>query len=276
MGAWLNAAGQALVRAGVESPHLSIHLFLEEVTGLSRSSVIAHPERTLEPNESERLEELLARRLDHEPTAYILGWKDFRNLRLKVSSAVLIPRPETEELVDLAKDLMPHALDILDVATGSGCIALSLLETHRQGRIRACDLSEAALEVARQNDQERRIGWFRSDWFECVRTGSLDLIVSNPPYVTDAEMSLLDPQVARYEPQQALRGGADGCDAYRKILPQAASCLRPGGRLIVEASPAVAHPLRQIFEEHGFVRIEVHRDLAGRERFATGLKPGRE
>ena len=273
VGEWLEDAIALLERGEVESARLSAYLILEEITGHPRSRLIAFPETCLNSAEMEKANELLFRRTRHEPMAYILGSKEFRNLTLKVAPAVLIPRPESEGLVDRAAEIAPGAERILDAGTGSGCLALSLAEAFPRARVFGCDRSRAALEVARENDAMRKVDWFESEWLSPIAREGLDLVVSNPPYLTDAEVDTLAPQVARYEPVEALRGGPDGCDAYRILIPQAGACLRPGGRILLEISPTVVREVGKLLERTGFKEVLFHHDLAGRERYAAASLP---
>lgn len=270
--AWLEGASRELEKAGVESAYLSAQLILVEVTGETRSSILAHPERSLDQSRGSRAAGLLHRRLLHEPIAYLLGWKEFRNLRIKVRSGVLIPRPETEELIDLAVELAPWANRILDAGTGSGCIPLSLAEFFPQAVLFGCDLSPYALSCARENDIEKRVNWFRSVWLGPVASASMDLVVSNPPYLTVSEMSTLEPQVAQYEPLLALNGGFDGCDCYRVLIPQTRRVLKKGGVFLMECSPSTASGVTSIAQAEDFGEIRIHLDMAGRGRFVSGIR----
>ncbi len=269
---WLWEARRELEKAAIESPYLSAQLILEHVTGLSRSAILAHPEHCLEESQKDLAASLLVRRLQHEPMAYLLGWKEFRNLRLKIPPGVLIPRPETEELIDLAARLAPEAKRILDAGTGSGCIPLSLAEVFPQALLLGCDLSLTTLQCAKGNDLRGRVSWFQSSWLECVESKSLDMVISNPPYLTLAEIASLDPQVKLHEPLLALDGGVDGCDCYHLLTPQAARVLRIGGVLLLESSPATALKVMAICRDNGFAEVHLHLDLAGRERFVSGIR----
>lgn len=269
---WLVSARSDLERGGIESPYLSAQLILEQVTGQSRSTILAHPERELETSQFLMATSLLERRLRHEPMAYLLGHKEFRHLTLKVSPDVLIPRPETEELVDLAVRLAPGAKSVLDAGTGSGCIPLALVEFFPETLIMGCDISFTALSLARENDPSHRVNWFQSFWLEAVAPGSLDLLLSNPPYLTTEEMASLEPQVQGYEPHLALDGGTDGCDCYRLLVPQAAHVLKMGGVVLFEASPATVGEVSSLFVRHGFGEIQTHQDLAGRQRFVSAVR----
>lgn len=269
---WLSKARGKLEEGGIESPHLSAQLILEHVTGESRSAILAHPERGVEESQRELAARLLKRRLLHEPMAYLLGWKEFRNLRIKVIPGVLIPRPETEELVDLAARLAPGAMRILDAGTGSGCIPLSLAEFFPQAALFGCDLSSYALACAKENDIQRRVAWFQTSWLETVAPESIDMVVSNPPYLTSGEMATLEPQVGQYEPHLALAGGVDGCDCYRALIPQATRVLKQGGVLLMECSPATVAGVTSIAQEEGFRGVQTYRDFTGRDRFIGGIR----
>ncbi len=271
LGNWLKNAVARLREAGVESPELSASLILSEVTGYSKSRIIAFADEPLQPDFVCRADRFLERRLRHEPMAYLLGRKEFRNLTLRVSPAVLIPRPETEELIDLIWERYPHANRILDAGVGSGCIPLSLAEVFVRARILGVDFSLEALQIARSNDPAGRVGWVQSDWLTCFGDSQFDLITSNPPYLDRHEMRTLEPQVRNYEPTSALDGGEDGCEAYRSLIPQIARCLGPRGKTALEISPTVESGVTRILGDGGFSKVETHRDLSGRIRFATAV-----
>jgi release factor glutamine methyltransferase len=272
IGGWLEKAEVRLYAEEVESPRLSAHLILEFAAARPRALLPAHFEETLASSDCDRANELLDRRLEHEPMAYLLGKKEFRNLTLTVSPGVLIPRPETESLVDLALRFKPDARSILDAGTGSGCLALSLVEEYPRSRIVGCDYSPHALELARENDKTGKVGWVQSRWLEPFKEERFDLIVSNPPYLTTEEMESLDRQVKDYEPTQALHGGEDGCDSYRILIPQAWEALEVGGVLILETSPSVKEGVAGLLRGNRFEEVEILNDLAGRERYARAAK----
>lgn len=272
-GEWLTSAARRLRDRGVESPDLSARLILAEVSGASPARLLAFPEDPLSPEAVRIADALLERRERHEPMAYLLGRKEFRNLTLRVTPAVLIPRPETEELIDLAKSLSPNAKTLLDAGAGSGCIALSLAEVFPSARVYGTDRSSEALAVARSNDPDRRVRWMQMDWLTALGADQFDLIASNPPYLTEEEMQTLEPQVRDYEPIGALSGGRGGCEEYRRLIPQIAECLAPGGWTVLEIGPSVAEGVGRLLAESGFIDIAVHPDLAGRKRFAVGAAP---
>jgi len=211
------------------------------------------------------------RRANRQPVSQIIGCRDFFGREFLVTPAVLDPRPETELPVQLA--LERGGGRILDLGTGSGAILISCLAEmpHAQGV--GVDISESALAVARRNairhDVAARARFAVSDWYDSV-TARFDLILSNPPYISAAELDGLSPEVRKWEPGIALTPGGDGLDAYRKIVPGAQKCLAPGGWLIVETGAAQARTVAALFSESGFCRIAVSRDLDGRDRAVSG------
>ena len=219
-------------------------LLLLYVLHLDRVAFLAHPARTLTPREFSRYKIAIARRLLCVPIQYITGEQEFFGLRLKVTPATLIPRPETEHLVEAVLDRVPHdrPLRILDVGTGTGAIALALATHLPHAEMTAIDLSADALEIAYENAAthglEGRIRFFRSDLLAELaaeeRTGGFDAIVSNPPYIPEGERAELHPQVRDHEPEQALFAGPSGLDIYRRLIPQANAALKPGGLLALE------------------------------------------
>lgn len=285
----LSTAGDYLTARGSESGRLDAELLLSHALNLERIDLYLQYDRPLTSEEVDRFREHVRRRARHEPVAYILGTAHFRHLRLRVSPAVLIPRPETEELVEHVLDWLavhpPELWDcgggqasrVCDVGTGSGAIALSLA-TERGVSVLALDSSSAALEVASANAQAAGVTHLVS--FDCrdllsdVPAESLMAIVSNPPYVSDEEWGGLARDVRDFEPQEALRGGPDGLDVYRRLLPDAARVLRPGGGLFLEIGFAQAERVMNMARRTGFCHIRVYRDLSGKERIVCMAKPG--
>ncbi|HWV92149.1 MAG TPA: peptide chain release factor N(5)-glutamine methyltransferase, partial [Burkholderiales bacterium] len=237
---------QVLRASGIDAREA--RLLLAAATGRSEASVLAHPEKSLLEQEKNQFAEMTARRAAGEPIAYILGHKEFYGLELTVNSAVLIPRPETELLVDLALDRNPAS--VLDVGTGSGAIALAIKRHRPDARVVATDASAAALEVARRNaarfnlEVELRHG----RWFEPVAGERFEAIISNPPYVVVG-----DPHLAAlpYEPRLALLGGADGLDGFRVLAREAPAHLLPGGWLLVEHGEGQHEAVRGLLEAAG-------------------------
>jgi len=267
----LAAATRAIALAGVsESPRLDAVLLLWQATETPRASFVAFPERTVPRVERLEFAQFVARRVDGEPVAYIVGSREFFSLPLLVSRDVLIPRPETELLVEaaLARCSQLAAPAVLDVGTGSGAIALAIKHSRRDVRMTALDVSSEALEQARVNEGlvmgtlGPTITWIESRWFEALLAGSFDLIVSNPPYVRTAE--IVGP--LEFEPRAALDGGADGLDAYRVLFAEAQSRLSAGGALLVEHGAEQRPELVALAEAHGWRVAAAHDDLAGRPR----------
>jgi release factor glutamine methyltransferase len=271
----LDAAVDALVAAGVEDPRLDAELLLGEATGRERAALVTDPTAKVSPAAGRRFGEMVRRRLRREPVAYILGRKGFRRLELAVDPRVLIPRPETELLVELALELRPAR--VLDVGTGSGAIALAVADELPDAEVIATDTSPAALEVARANAE--RLGLAERVRFV---DGTLpddsigfDLVLANLPYVAERDCSSLQPEVTRYEPREALLAGPDGLDAYRALIPGCAPLLsryaeQRRGALAVEVGEGQAPAVAELMRAAGFGEVETRRDLAGIERVAIG------
>ncbi len=269
------SAGALLARAAArlapvsENARLEAELLLGAVTGASRAAVMAHPERALRADELECFEVRVARRRRGEPLAYVLGRREFYSLNLAVDPNVLVPRPETERLVEFALARAPAAgAAVLDLGTGSGAIALALKRERPDLAVAGVDCSAAALKVARANAAalELDVEWIRSDWFTALAGRRFELIVSNPPYVASG-----DPHFAgdlRHEPRLALDGGRDGLDAYRAILGDADPFLAAGGMLLFEHGWDQFDRLRTLAAAHGFRLEAAADDLAGLPRVA--------
>ncbi|HEU4707276.1 MAG TPA: peptide chain release factor N(5)-glutamine methyltransferase [Solirubrobacterales bacterium] len=281
----LGAAGDALAAAGVEDPRLDAELLLAEAIGWDRARLVAQPEAEVLSAPGRRFGELVRRRLRREPVAYILGRKGFRHLELAVDRRVLIPRPETELLVELALELRPQR--VLDVGTGSGAIALAVADELPGCEVTATDTSPGALEVARANAE--RVGLAdRVELFEGTvpKEGEFDLVLANLPYVAERDWASLQPEVTRWEPREALLAGPDGLDAYRALLPLLGgrNCRRSAeatttalgvtGALALEVGEGQAAAVAGMFRAAGFSRIETRRDLAGIERVVLGRAGG--
>ena len=266
----LAAATRAIEAAGVsDTPRLDATLLLWHVTERPQASFIAFPERVIPREQRLELADLVGRRACGEPVAYIVGNREFFSLPLLVSPAVLIPRPETELLVEaaLARCALRPAPAVLDVGTGSGAIALAIKHGCPDARMTAVDVSEAALAQARVNEslvlgKLDPVRWVLSRWFEALAGERFDVIVSNPPYVRAAEIvgSL------EFEPRLALDGGADGLDAYRVLFAEAAKHLEAGGALLVEHGAEQRAELATLAAADGWRVAAVHDDLAGRPR----------
>ncbi|HEY5941452.1 MAG TPA: peptide chain release factor N(5)-glutamine methyltransferase [Solirubrobacterales bacterium] len=274
----MDAATDALRAAGVEDPRLDAELLLAEAMGWSRAALVADPAAEVPPAAARRFGEAVRRRLRREPVAYILGRKGFRDLELTVDRRVLIPRPETELLVELALEVEPAR--VLDVGTGSGAIALAVAGELPGCEVTATDTSSGALEVARANAE--RLGLAdRVRFVEGTLPAgeSFDLILANLPYVAERDWPTLQPEVTQWEPREALLAGADGLDAYRALIPRSAGLLhriaaqRTGG-LFVEVGEGQANAVASLMRDAGFVEVETRRDLAGIERVVVGRAGG--
>jgi len=267
----LTGAVARLGRVGVPTPVRDARRMMAFALGTSRARVTLMLPEPLPEAARSTFREAVERRVKRQPVSQITGVRDFFGREFLVTPAVLDPRPETELPVQLA--LERGGRQILDLGTGSGAILISCLAEmpHAQGM--GVDVSESALAVARHNARRHgvapRARFAVSDWYGSV-VGTFDLILSNPPYVSAAEMDSLPPDVREWEPEIALTPGGDGLGAYRGIVPGAVKCLAPDGWLIVETGTAQAEAVAALFSEAGFRRITVSRDLDGRDRAVSG------
>lgn len=270
----LGAAIDGLVAVGVDEPRLDAELLLGEAMGCERPVLIADGGAEVPAPAARRFGELVRRRLRREPVAYILGRKGFRGIELSVDPRVLIPRPETELLVELALEVQPDR--VLDVGTGSGAIALAVAAELPECEVTATDTSAGALEVAGRNAE--RLGFADRVRFlagTLPERESFDLILANLPYVAERDWPALQPEVTRWEPREALLAGPDGLDAYRSLVPKSAGPLRRmaskrSGGLAVEVGLGQAPAVASLMAEAGFGEVETRRDLAGIERVVFG------
>ena len=258
----LGAAVTALTAAGCESPRLDAEVLMADALGVDRSLLLAHPEMDIPAGAARLIGERIRRRVGREPVAYILGSKGFRHIELLVDSRALIPRPETELLVEIALEL-PEGASVHDVGTGSGAVALALLHERPDLRVSASDLSPGAVEVARAN--AARLGLsLEVEVLGGMPHGHFDLVLANLPYVADHEIASLAPEIRLHEPREALQGGAEGLDPIRQLVDQAAA----GTRMALEHAPHQAAAVRGLLHA-----AETRRDLAGCERVTTGSAP---
>ena len=256
-------SGQWLA-ANADLGRIDAELLLGHVLDMGRATVIAYPETVLTNGQEERLNRLANRRREREPLAYILGRKEFYGLNFRVGQDVLVPRPETELAVELALRLARSGGRVVDLGTGSGCIAIAL-KVHRPDlRVAATDACLAALKVASTNASANAadIAFVLGDWLTCLR-GPIDCIVANPPYVAADDPALAELQS---EPASALVAGSDGLGAVRRIIEQAPCRMAPSACLILEHGYCQAPAVRDCLTLAGFRKIETHRDLAGRDR----------
>jgi len=254
-------------------PPLEARMLLERMLGKTRAWLIAHADEAAGAEAEQAFAALAERRRQGEPIAYILGKREFYGLDFQVTRAVLIPRPETELLVELALGRIPGnaAVRVLDLGTGSGAIAVALANERPRARLTAVDVDYAALAVARANAGRHGVNvrFFCGDWFGALSGETFDLIVSNPPYVAAADPHLMTGDV-RFEPRRALVGGADGLDCIRAIVASAVAHLRPGAWLLFEHGYDQAEACRTLLEAHGYAKVQSWPDLAGIPRVSGG------
>lgn len=278
-------ATERLTRAGVPSPGPEAEHLLAEVLGVSRPALWLDAQRELTASEAARLAAWMQQRERRVPLQHLTGRAPFLDWMLRVSPAVLVPRPETEELVLRASDLlrqreaaMPEKSQrVLDFATGSGCLAVALAVRHPRARVSALDISPAALRIAQQNAGEfapdGRIEFHLGDGFAALGHGPgatpdrFDLIVTNPPYIPSAEIEGLEPEVREHDPRLALDGGADGLDFYRRLAREAPDWLVPGGWLLAEFGAGQGAAIGGLFTTDDWDPANCEVDLSGRERF---------
>jgi release factor glutamine methyltransferase len=273
-----------LADARIESAALDAELLLCHALAIARSELYVGLEKLLTERHGQTYDDLLERRAGREPMAYITGLKEFWSLDFMVTPAVLIPRPETELLVELALDwaggvIGPRSTKILELGTGSGAIAVSLAKHLPESEVWAVDISSSALGVAEANAErhgvQARVRFRRGDLFDALDVPAMkfDMILSNPPYVRTAELAELAPEIRDWEPPTALDGGADGLNYYRRIIGTAQGYLNDGGRIVLEIGADLAEEVAQLFASAGgYGSAKVYRDYAGRDRALAAVK----
>jgi release factor glutamine methyltransferase len=268
----LEAATDALAAAGVGTPRLDAELLLVEATGWDRARLAAEPEAGVDPAAARSFGDMLRRRIRREPVAYILGRKGFRGLELAVDRRALIPRPETELLVEIAVELDPRRA--LDVGTGSGAVALALADELPECEVTATDTSTEALKLAAENAERLGInGRLRLEHGTVPEGGRFDLVLANLPYVREDEWEGLAPEITRYEPRDALVAGSEGVEAIASTAPAAVAALEPAGSLALEVGVGQAGAVAELLLDLGFREVEGRQDLAGRPRAVLGTGP---
>lgn len=271
--------GRLLAAARARLPdcdaRIDAELLLAHVLECTRTRLFAHSEDPVDPPAVERFRQLLARRQRGEPMAYLLGQQEFWSLPIMLDGTTLVPRPETELLVELALERVSvPAAEVLDLGTGSGAIALALASERPGWRVLGVDRDPAAVRLAHANAERLGLGnaaFAAADWFSGLEHERFDLVVSNPPYVAEDDPCLAAPGVCR-EPRQALVSGADGLDALRQVIALAPAHLVPGGWLLCEHGARQGAAVRVLFAMAGFAAIATHRDLAGHERVTLGCR----
>jgi release factor glutamine methyltransferase len=292
----LNAAIEGLTTARVPSPRMNAELLIMFTLDCDRAYLYAHPERELTADETQRYDEARARRAAGIPAQYITGHQEFWGLDLIVSPAVLIPRPETEHVVETVLGLVsgdnlgqsqdqnqeprtgmsaPHGLRIVDVGTGSGAIALALAKELPSAAILATDISAEALEVARANaarhELTSRIEFHQADLLSGLPQGEFDFVVSNPPYVGESEEDSVQLEVRKFEPRNAVFAGPTGLEVIERLIPPAQRALKPGAWLVFEISGTIADGVRRLLS--GWEEVAITNDLQGIARVAAARRP---
>lgn len=271
----LTSGIRTLADAGIDNPARDARALMAHALNVSRDRITLVLHDNIDAAARRRFDQAVTERATHRPVSKIVGLRAFFGRDFRVTDDVLDPRPETEELI--AQALEQEFSTVLDMGTGSGAIAVTLLAERASARAVATDISRAALDVARENAQDQRvegrITWAHSDWWDGV-SGTFDLIVSNPPYIAAQEMAALSPEVQNHDPRIALTDDADGLSCYRVIVAGAWPHLTVGGRLLVEIGPTQGPDVQQMFEAAGFAEIGIRQDLDGRDRVVFGQKRG--
>lgn len=270
---------------GIDRVRLEAELLLAHVLSVRKEDLILHPDRGLTGPQEEKFLQLVERRCRKEPLAYITGHREFWSLDFKVNPEVLIPRPETEGIIERLTALVSdrsggQEIHVLDVGTGSGILAVAAAVELPQAQVTAVDISLAALEVARANAHRHRVAEridflqmdLMSDW-HLPENSRYDFILSNPPYIPSMEVECLMPDIRDYEPRAALDGGPDGLACYRRIIPNAFRYLKPGGHLILEVGESQAGEVRQYLQAQGGIdAMATLQDLSGKERVVSARR----
>ena len=265
----LTAATDALTAAGVDTPRLDAEVLLAEAMDRDRTGLAAEPEASVDGAAARRFGEMVRRRIRREPVAYILGRRGFRGIELRVDRRVLIPRPESELLVEVALELEPDS--VLDVGTGSGAIALAVAAELPECGVVATDTSGDALEVAGENAE--RLGLATRVSFErgtVPATPRFDLVLANLPYVREDELASLEPEITEYEPRQAVVAGADGLESIAVVAAASCAALTDRGALALEVGAGQAGEVAELLVDLGFAQVEGRQDLAGVPRVVLG------
>jgi release factor glutamine methyltransferase len=272
----LTSAITRLTKADVPSPRLNAELLLMFTLDCDRAYFHAHPERELTSQELQRYEDALAKRASGIPAQYITGHQEFWGMDFIVTPAVLIPRPETEHVIETVLANVGRTLlsaKIIDIGTGSGCIAIALATELPDAEIHASDISRAALEIARANAArlgQSRIQFHESDLFSKVETRNFDFVISNPPYVGESEKDQVQLEVRRHEPHNAVFAGPTGLEIIERLIPQAHGALKPGGWLVMEISGTIVEGVKRLL--FGWQEIQIINDLQGIPRVVAARK----
>lgn len=262
---------QLLQAAGVMDAKIDAWLLLEMVAKIDRSFYFTHTNEDVDPEVLTEYERVVEKRAEHVPLQYITGEQEFMGMTFKVNSNVLIPRQDTETLVEETLKVIEPQMEVLDLCTGSGCILLSILKNAPAVKGTGSDVSKQALLVAKENAKLHNLeaDWVRGNLFDNI-IGQFDVIVSNPPYIAQTKIPSLMPEVAQFEPIQALDGGPDGLDFYRKITQEAPKHLKENGYLFFEIGFDQGAAVKQLMTDAGFKDVAVIKDLAGNDRVVKG------
>ena len=262
---------KSLTDAGVPDAALDAWYLLQMVCKIERSYYYVHGEEDITQDAQKEYEIAVQKRAEHIPLQYIIGEQEFMGLRFKVNSNVLIPRQDTETLVEQVLKIVKPGMKVLDLCTGSGCVLISVLKNALELTGMGSDISKTALLVAKENAKLHEVDaeWVRSDLFDNI-TETFDVIMANPPYIPTGEILSLMPEVRDFEPENALDGGADGLDFYRKITEQVKDYLNPGGYVYMEIGYDQGEAVSELMRNAGFTEVEVIKDLARNDRVVKG------
>lgn len=262
---------KCLTDAGVPDAALDAWYLLQMVCKIERSYYYVHGEEDITQDAQKEYEIAVQKRAEHIPLQYIIGEQEFMGLRFKVNSNVLIPRQDTETLVEQVLKIVKPGMKVLDLCTGSGCVLISVLKNAPELTGMGSDISKTALLVAKENAKLHEVDaeWVRSDLFDNI-TETFDVIMANPPYIPTGEILSLMPEVRDFEPENALDGGADGLDFYRKIVGQVKDYLNPGGYVYMEIGYDQGKAVSELMRNAGFTEVEVIKDLARNDRVVKG------
>ncbi len=262
---------KCLTDAGVPDAALDAWYLLQMVCRIERSYYYVHGEEDITQDAQKEYEIAVQKRAEHIPLQYIIGEQEFMGLRFKVNSNVLIPRQDTETLVEQVLKIVKPGMKVLDLCTGSGCVLISVLKNAPELTGMGSDISKTALLVAKENAKLHEVDaeWVRSDLFDNI-TENFDVIMANPPYIPTGEILSLMPEVRDFEPENALDGGADGLDFYRKIAGQVKDYLNPGGYVYMEIGYDQGEAVSELMRNAGFTEVEVIKDLARNDRVVKG------
>ncbi len=262
---------KCLTDAGVPDAALDAWYLLQMVCKIERSYYYVHGEEDITQDAQKEYEIAVQKRAEHIPLQYIIGEQEFMGLRFKVNSNVLIPRQDTETLVEQVLKIVKPGMKVLDLCTGSGCVLISVLKNAPELTGMGSDISKTALLVAKENAKLHEVDaeWVRSDLFDNI-TETFDVIMANPPYIPTGEILSLMPEVRDFEPENALDGGADGLDFYRKIAGQVKDYLNPGGYVYMEIGYDQGEAVFELMRNAGFTEVEVIKDLARNDRVVKG------